>query len=68
MIPSCLRLELGRCFQHCGIVADFRKDTNGQVFPVSVPEYALVQLLAVSACCLIIAPDPVSWSRSQQEQ
>lgn len=27
VIPSFLGLALGRCFQHCGLVAGFRKDT-----------------------------------------
>lgn len=39
VIPSCLGLELGARFQHCGLVADFREDMVNKCFPVkNVPD------------------------------
>lgn len=39
VIPSCLGLELGKHFQHCGLVADFRKAMVNECSPVkSVPD------------------------------
>ena len=39
VIPSCLGLELGKHFQHCGLVADFRKDMVNKCSPVkNVPD------------------------------
>ena len=39
VIPSCLGLELGTHFQHCGLVADFGEDVVNKCFPVkNVPD------------------------------
>jgi len=57
VIPACLGLELGKRFQHCGLVADFRKDmANKHSCVKNMPDEALVRLVAVSAYCLAVVP------------